>query len=112
MGAPTFSIFDRFYSFFSWSGNANVKFYNWEVAITKKKYFYIFFLMERPYYTLKPRTRVLNLWLIMSHHKDVKCEKNVKIKLKLKVEEICRITTLIFCDIKDNVLGFCSEAYS
>ena len=48
----TFSIFDCFYSYFSWSGNMNVKYYAWLISITKKVFVSIF-LMERPYYTLK-----------------------------------------------------------
>ena len=40
---------------------------------------------------------------------------NVKIKLNLKVEKICRDCSPNFCEISDNAPGFClvlSEAYS
>ena len=40
MGLP---IFDHFYSFFSWSGSTNVKFYAREIAITQKKKLFPFF---------------------------------------------------------------------
>ena len=58
MGLP---IFDHFYSFFSWSGSTNVKFYAREIAITKKKN-YFHFLMERPYYILKYKKDNLNFY--------------------------------------------------
>ena len=46
---------------------------------------------------------------------NVSPQGNVKIKLNLKMEEICRDYILIFCGISDNAPGFCltlSETYS
>ena len=43
-----FLVFDGFYSFFSYNGNADVKFYGWSSMQSQKKIFSIF-LMERPY---------------------------------------------------------------
>ena len=38
---------------------------------------------------------------------NVSPQGNVTIKLNLKMEEICRDCSLIFCGISDNAPGFC-----